>query len=322
MTETEKPKMLIEIGANCNVYGFALTTPRESVDRLMWSIVEAREDFGDQVDAVFMPYEGLHGSPLSFYDRRADRVGLAQKDLRRTVETCNKHRAPFNLAFNTGFEFEDAPFDINEPRFQAEFDALKTLAETGEKHDVKNYVTIYLDSLHEAVKKTFPELGTIASCTRYTGGKPGQFTGMQRYVDDFTKFDHVVLATQHSHPETLSIPGVDPGRAVVFPFLACSQHDMTRCHAHYRNIPFDEAPAEFAKHGGFEPMPVSRAQLLEPNGCGGNYIIYNDTRFNSLLAKGLGGLKIQRGYGFSGGMMNMLIDKFLMALNTARRATP
>lgn len=300
------PEILIEHGAR--PFNYVDDTSLETQAATYVAITEkALTKFEGRVGIKTMPYEGLHGSQLSFHDPSHDRIGLPAKDLLSVAAVYNGYGIPFNLALNAGYDLDGqvGPEDFTQQgaRFEKAMDVLKALTEIGERHGVQNFVTIYLDAIYEAVKDTLPELGTIASCTRYLGGHKDFLRGTDRLTEDARKFDHVVLLPQHSYPEVLPYVRQQIQKVIVLPWLGCNIGNLGRCRAHYAGL------SRVGKD--FVPAPVF---TQNPSGdCNEAFLFKDKRRFGELARGGVRGFKLQRNVDFYSAIISDLVGKYMKA---------
>ncbi len=190
------------------------------------SYVPAIIDFLEQYPTIeFIPYNGV-ASMLS--GGRRDTADM--KDIEESFLGLNRAGYSFNIVFNGGNQFPDNII-FEKRTFPEETKILESLAESGARNGVVNYVTIFRNELNRFVKTEFPHLKTLASCIRYI--VPGTGSGIERYQRDTEEFDYVVPANTHTDPDFLS--DLDPKKLVLFYNLFCANKNPERCTNHYLN---------------------------------------------------------------------------------------
>jgi len=125
---------------------------------------------------------------------RSNLLAGAQTDYLERIETANRHRIAFNLAFTNYFV---EPGELDEARLAP----LDRLVESGARHQMRNGVIVANLTLENCLRKRYADaLLYISSCTKYV--VPERLLtlseAMRLYRRDMDRYDLVVLTPQHS----------------------------------------------------------------------------------------------------------------------------
>ncbi|MBT4917279.1 hypothetical protein HN709_00240 [Candidatus Peregrinibacteria bacterium] len=198
---------------------------------------DLRRNFGDRVNLVLIPYEGDPG--VLGGGRQSN---LTTRSFEENVPIFNQAGMPFMLAMNGGVGLPpDAEIDLNDGRFESERMILDCMAESGEKHGVRNMVTVIHDNLIEALQEKYP-FDVVSSCVGFTGGKKGLFRGKQSYDKAFELADAVCPTNQHTTPGFLREWIRYAHKMVLLLNSHCASADMHKCFTHYQML---DAPVLF-----------------------------------------------------------------------------
>jgi len=186
---------------------------------------------GERIRVEGLPYESF-GEDLT--GGRIPEVGSVD-ELLRCISLCNGLGVSFNLALNGGKFLSEAGIEnmCRDPETGVGR-VLKELDVSASSHFVKNHVTIYRDELLDVVEGLYPELGTVASCVKFTTN--GVDRVLRLYERAFERYDHVVALPQHSNIELLGNFPDNAGQMMLFPNLGCSEKDTRICKGHYAGL--------------------------------------------------------------------------------------